>query len=144
MPVSRRQRLVDELTSILNERYSSVGKKTLDFLIQESFVNGTYMPIGQSGWRHHKGKRYYYDQQPEEVRSMVYALSAGYAVTGDEEYYRLLHQTFRWFLGDNSLNQVVYDRTTGGCYDGVGRTTINLNQGAESTISYLLARLSLA
>ena len=126
-----------------DERYLTVGKTTLDFLIKESFVNGVFMPIGQHGWRNQNGKRYYYDQQPEEVRAMVYALSANYMVTGDEEYSRLMHQAFYWFLGDNSLNQVVYDRTTGGCYDGVGRTTINLNQGAESTISYLLARFTL-
>ena len=127
-----------------DERYLMIGKKTLDFLIKESFVNGICMPIGQDGWRHHKGKRYFFDQQPEEVKSLVYALSVAHEVTGDEEYYRLMYRAFYWFLGDNSLNQVVYDRTTGGCYDGVGRRGINLNQGAESTISYLLARLALA
>jgi len=127
----------------MDERYLTIGKATLDFLIKESFVNGIYMPIGQDGWYHRNGKHYHFDQQPEEVRSMVHALSASYAVTGDEKYSRLMYRAFYWFLGDNSLNQVVYDRTTGGCYDGVGRTTINLNQGAESTISYLLARLDL-
>jgi len=127
----------------MDEKYLTVGKTTLDFLIKESFVNGIYMPIGQHGWYNQNGRRYHFDQQPEEVMSMVYALSAGYAVTGDEEYSRLMRQAFNWFLGDNSLNQVVYDRTTGGCYDGIGSTTINLNQGAESTISYLLARLAI-
>jgi uncharacterized protein YyaL (SSP411 family) len=127
-----------------DERYLTVGKTTLDFLIKESFVNNIYMPIGQDGWYHQNGKHYYFDQQSEEVRAMVYALSASYAVTGDDEYSRLMYRAFYWFLGDNSLNQVVYDRTTGGCYDGVGRKEINLNQGAESTISYLMARLFLA
>jgi hypothetical protein len=51
-------------------------------------------------------------------------------------------QTFNWFLGNNLLNQVVYSQETGGCYDGVGEKRVNLNQGAESTISYLLARLA--
>ncbi len=127
----------------MDERYLTVGKTTLDFLIKESFIKGIYRPIGQNGWRYQGGRRHYFDQQPEEVRSMVDALSVGYAVTGDAEYSRLMRQAFNWFLGDNSLNQVVYDRTTGGCYDGVGRKEINLNQGAESTISYLLARLAL-
>jgi hypothetical protein len=127
----------------MDEKYLTIGKTTLDFLIKKSFVNGIFLPIGQHGWYHQNSRRYHFDQQPEEVMSMVYALSAGYAVTGDEEYSRLMRQAFNWFLGDNSLNQVVYDRTTGGCYDGIGKTTINLNQGAESTISYLLARLAL-
>lgn len=126
-----------------DERYLTVGKTALDFLIKESFVDGIFIPTGQSSWRHRGGRRYHFDQQPEETKSIVHALRAGYMVTGDEEYHRLMRQAFNWFLGDNSLNQVVYDRITGGCYDGVGRTAINLNQGAESTISYLLARLAL-
>lgn len=126
-----------------DERYLSVGKTTLNFLIKASFVNDIYMPIGQDGWYRHNGKRHYFDQQPEEVRSMVNALSAAHAVTGDDEYSGLMYRAFYWFLGDNSLNQVVYDRTTGGCYDGIGRKEINLNQGAESTTSYLMARLAL-
>ena len=50
--------------------------------------------------------------------------------------------TFQWFLGNNSLHQVIYNETTGGCYDGLGEHSININQGAESTVSYLLARLA--
>ena len=52
-------------------------------------------------------------------------------------------QSFNWFLGNNLLGQVVYDQETGGCYDGVQQNKINLNQGAESTISYLIARLTI-
>ena len=123
-------------------RYLKIGKTTLDFLIEKSFIDDVFMPIGQAGWYHHSGKRHRYDQQPEEVRAIVYALKAGYAVTGDEKYHQLMRKAFYWFLGDNSLHQVVYDQSTGGCYDGVGRKNINLNQGAESTISYLTARLA--
>jgi glycosyltransferase involved in cell wall biosynthesis len=127
----------------MDERYLTVSKTTLDFLIKQSFLNGILVPIGQDGWYHQNGKRYHFDQQPEEVMSMVYALSAGHAMTGDGQYSRLMYQAFYWFLGDNSLNQAVYDRTTSGCYDGVGQKEINLNQGAEATISYLMARLAL-
>jgi glycosyltransferase involved in cell wall biosynthesis len=124
------------------DKYLEVGKKTLDFLIEKSFINSVFIPIGQEGWYHRGGKRFHFDQQPEEVTSMIYALKACYKITKDEYYSNLMYQAFYWFLGDNSLNQVVYDRMTGGCYDGLGKKTINLNQGAESTISYLLARLA--
>jgi len=124
------------------DEYSTIGKATLDFLVSESFREGVCMPVGQEGWYPKGGKRNHFDQQPEEVCALVYALGTGYQVTKDENYLRLMHRAFYWFLGDNSLNQVVYDRTTGGCYDGVEKKTINLNQGAESTISYLLARLA--
>jgi len=50
---------------------------------------------------------------------------------------------FNWFLGKNHLKQMMYDETTGGCFDGLGKHSVNLNQGAESTISYLLARVML-
>ena len=49
---------------------------------------------------------------------------------------------FNWFLGNNHLHQVIYNPCTGGCYDGLEENYVNLNQGAESTISYLLARLT--
>jgi len=124
------------------ERYLTIGRTTLDFLVRESFVEGIYIPVGQDGWYRKDGERHDYDQQPEEVKAMVYALKACHAVTRDDHYLDLMRRAFYWFLGDNTLKQVVYDRNTGGCYDGVGKKAINLNQGAESTISYLLARLA--
>ena len=127
-----------------NSDYLDVGKKTLEFLIGQTFVNRIYAPIGQDGWHHKTGERRYFDQQPEDVAAMTSALATAYAVLKDAKYNKLMHDAFNWFLGDNSLKQVVYDRATGGCYDGVGEGYINLNQGAESTTSYLLARLTVA
>ncbi len=100
------------------------------------------MPVGQAGWYHREGGRNDNDQQPQEVSAMVCALKTFYEVTKEPRYLELMHRAFNWFLGDNSLNQVVYDGTTGGCYDGVGGKAVNLNQGAESMLSYLLARLA--
>lgn len=125
-----------------NSEYLEIGTRTLDFLIRQTFINGIYAPIGQDGWHHKTGERRYFDQQPEDVSAMVCALATATRVTGKAAYKERMYEAFNWFLGDNSLEQVVYDRATGGCYDGVGEGHINLNQGAESTTSYLLARLS--
>jgi len=125
-----------------NSEYLEMGVKSLDFLIRQTFLEGIYAPIGQDGWHHKTGERRYFDQQPEDTSAMTCALRTAYALTGKEIYHKLMHEAFNWFLGDNSLKQVVYDRTTGGCYDGLGEGQINLNQGAESTTSYLLARLA--
>jgi glycosyltransferase involved in cell wall biosynthesis len=123
-------------------RYLEVSKKTSDFLIKHTFKDGIYIPIGQSGW-FLKGKtRQYFDQQPEDVAATVEFLNTMFGITGGKRYRELANVAFNWFLGDNVLGQVVYDRTTGGCHDGVGEKFINLNQGAESTIAYLFARLS--
>jgi hypothetical protein len=116
----------------------------LNFLIGKTFRGNIYISIGQSGWYRRGGRRHYFDQQPEDVAAMVQALRLAYNVTGDDRYRQLMTTAFYWFLGDNLLGQVVYDRATGGSYDGVGQKSVNLNQGAESTISYLLARLALA
>jgi len=126
-----------------NSEYLETGLKTLDFLIAQTFLNGIYAPIGQDGWHQKNGERRYFDQQPEDASAMACALATAYTITGKEIYRKLMHEAFNWFLGDNSLKQVVYDRVTGGCYDGLGEGQINLNQGAESTTSYLLARLAI-
>ena len=76
------------------------------------------------------------------MTALVLALKAMYEASGDAQYKKKMRYAFEWFLGNNMLGQVVYDHTTGGCYDGVGEKEINLNQGAESTVSYLLARLA--
>lgn len=130
-------------TATGNKRYLEVGKITLDFLIDQTFHHDVYIPIGQSGWYKRGDKRFYFDQQPEDTAAMVQTLEIMYSVTKDEHYKKLMYRGFYWFLGDNTLHQTVYDYLTGGCYDGIGERNINLNQGAESTISYLLARLTL-
>ena len=99
--------------------------------------------IGHNGWYRKDGKRAFYDQQPVEASALVRAFLAAQMATGNGNYYDDALLSFNWFLGKNSINQVVYDDVSGGCFDGLNPTEINLNQGAESTISYLLARLSL-
>ena len=101
------------------------------------------MPIGQNGWYFKNRRRSYFDQQPEDAASMVETKTAAYKITGNKNHLEDAVTAFQWFLGKNNLGQIVYDETTGGCHDGVGQSAMNLNQGAESTISYLLARLAL-
>ncbi|MGD9153031.1 MAG: glycosyltransferase family 4 protein [Gammaproteobacteria bacterium] len=124
------------------KNYFSIAEKTLNFLIKHSF-DKHYMPIGQNGWFYKNGKRAFFDQQPEDTSSMVEALHTMYSITKNEYYKTLMHKAFNWFLGDNQIQQMVYNPTTGGCCDGVRSNSINLNQGAESTIAYLYAHLLL-
>ena len=125
-----------------NQQYFNVAKSTLDFLVATSFDGDICVPVGQDGWFRRGNKKAVFDQQPEEITALVLALKAAYGASGDEKYSDLMGSAFGWFLGNNVLGQVVYDHVSGGCYDGMGRKSINLNQGAESTISYLLARLA--
>lgn len=121
--------------------YLAAGIRTLHFLNQNSFKNGMCVPIGQAGWFKKGGVKETFDQQPEEVSALVLCLYTAATVAKNEKYTELMYTAFEWFLGNNILGQVIYSFSTGGCYDGLGNKHINLNQGAESTVSYLLARL---
>ncbi|PIN94454.1 glycosyl transferase family 1 [Candidatus Pacearchaeota archaeon CG10_big_fil_rev_8_21_14_0_10_30_48] len=122
--------------------YLDVSKITLDFLVSVTFKDNIFVPIGQAGWYKKNGKRTYFDQQPLDAASMVQTLTLAFKITKDLNYENHMLSAFQWFLGKNTLNQVVYNEQTGGCHDGLGKYSINLNQGAESTLSYLTARLT--
>jgi hypothetical protein len=126
-----------------DEKYLIIAKESLDFLISISFKDGKFAPVGQDGWLHKNGNNASYDQQPVDTASMVQTLLVAYYITKEDRYMKLAIEVFNWFLGKNSLNQEVYNDLTGGCHDGIGEHSLNMNQGAESSISYLVARLSL-
>ena len=83
--------------------------------------------------------RAFFDQQPLEAQSTISACLAAFEVTGDEEWYRTSIRIFKWFSGFNDLGLPLYDQQTGGCRDGLHIDRVNQNQGAESTLSYLIA-----
>ncbi len=130
--------------SVLRDKqYLMTAKESLDFLASVAFDKGYYNAIGQDGWYFREGKRAYFDQQPEDAASAVEALVVAYKITNNKKYLDEAKLAFGWFLGKNHLNQMVYDEATGGCYDGLGKHSLNFNQGAESTLSYFLARLAM-
>ena len=123
------------------KKYLEVAEESLQFLIKILFVNGKLYPIGEKGWYNRNGKRALFDQQPVDASACVQTFLTAYKITKNEEYLKKAIISFNWFLGKNHLNQVLYNEETGGCFDGLLEECINLNQGAESTLSYLLARL---
>ncbi len=101
--------------------------------------------ISNKTWLHKKtkpGPEVKGGEQPIDVAYTIIALSNFYASLKEENYFLKMRMAFDWFLGANHLNQVIYNPCTGGCYDGLEENYVNLNQGAESTISYLMARLT--
>ena len=118
-----------------------IARESMDFLTSTLFIDGMLVPIGQEKWFLKGEHRSLYDQQPIEALGMTAACLKAYEKTGDPQYRQKARDSFDWFLGKNSQGQMVYDEATGGCFDGLTRTGVNANEGAESTISYLLARL---
>jgi hypothetical protein len=129
--------------STKNDKCLKVAKDSLDFLLKVQMVEDRFLPIGNRGWYSRGGQRATYDQQSIEASCMVEAALVAYRTTGDEKYQKAAYTIFEWFLGKNSKNFVVYNVETGGCHDGITPNGLNLNEGAEATISYLLARLEL-
>jgi len=126
-----------------NKEYTKQGLLSLEFLISKTFSK-TYMPIGHSEWYKNNQKRSNYDQQPEDPASMILALARAYKNTGGKHYRKLAKKCFSWFLGNNSLKKALYDYKNGGCYDGLHPNRVNLNQGAESLVSYLMSSFTIS
>ena len=126
-----------------NQKYLDVAKESMDFLVKTQMVDGVFVPIGNDGWYKRGGKRALHDQQPLEASGMVEAAIDAFYATKDRGYLKVAYVIFDWFLGRNMENAMLYNPETGGCYDGLCRNSVNLNQGAESSISYLLARMKL-
>ncbi len=128
-----------------NTEYREIAKESFDFLLSKIFVNGKIKVISNKGWHVKDNTREtpVGGEQPIDVAYTIMALEKFFTVFKTTEYKRKMKHAFNWFLGDNHLNQIVYNPCTGGCYDGVEEFNVNLNQGAESTLSYLLARLSI-
>lgn len=125
------------------EEYKEIAHKSFDFLLSKVFVGNRLQVISNQGWMH-KGKGTHdFGEQPIDVAGIVIALKTFYQVFKEAKYYRMQIDAFNWFLGNNHLHQIVYNPATGGCYDGLEEKNINLNQGSESTVCYLMARLSL-
>lgn len=120
------------------------GLRSLEWLdgIQH-LDDGCFVPIGSNGFYARGGRRARYDQQPVEAASMVGAALAARQVTGDDVWLERARSAFEWFLGQNDLQLPLYDASTGGCRDGVHADRLNENQGAESTLSFLMALIEL-
>jgi glycosyltransferase involved in cell wall biosynthesis len=128
-----------------DDRMVSVGLESLDWLseTQRCEINSHFVPIGSQGFYRHGGDRARFDQQPLEAAGAVSACLQAYRVTGDSRWRNEAWSAFNWFLGDNDLQLPLYDSVTGGCRDGLHPDRANENQGAESTLSFLMALLEM-
>jgi hypothetical protein len=124
-----------------NKKYLEVAEKTCEFLLAITFNNEYFSFVGCKGWYERGGTKAVFDQQPLEAASTVMMLKAAYDATQNDKYLILQRKAFDWFLGLNELHIPLYDFKTKGCYDGLLRDGVNTNQGAESTLSFLLSLL---
>ena len=116
------------------------GLRALEWLAKlQHTPDGFFSPIGSNGFYVRGGARARFDQQPVEACGMVSAALDALRVTGDVRWASEANAAFGWFVGQNHLQQAVYDVASGGCRDGLHAERANENQGAESTLSFLMA-----
>jgi len=126
--------------------YRDIAKSSFDFLLSKIIKNNRINVVSNKNWEtddREVVKDVRGGQQAIDVAYTILALSKFYSVFKRDKYRRFLEQSFSWFSGNNYLGQIIYNPCTGGCYDGLEESTVNLNQGAESTVSYLMARLEI-
>ncbi|MGB9467638.1 MAG: glycosyltransferase family 4 protein [Candidatus Acidiferrum sp.] len=128
-----------------NEEMVAAGLEALDWLmsIQRCESKGHFVPIGSQGFYSKTSEKARFDQQPVEACAVVSACLQAYRATGKGRWRKEAWSAMNWFLGDNDLQIALYDPTTGGCRDGLHPDRANENQGAESTLSFLMALLEM-
>lgn len=125
-----------------NKTVKAIAIETTNFLQHESVVNGHISLVGNS-WYYKGNEKPANGQQPINAMALVMMYQKAWQVTKEEFYYRQMHKSFSWFLGNNDLGIPLFDEETNGCCDGLDLACVNRNQGAESTISYHLAYVTL-
>jgi hypothetical protein len=124
-------------------RFRQVGYESLQFLENKTFNKGHFKPIGCNGWLVKGGERAEFDEQPVEACETTLAFLEAYEISGNKTYLDRAKTCFSWYYGFNSKNLSMIDAETGGCYDGIEPGGLNLNQGAESVVSFWIAYLSI-
>lgn len=117
----------------------TMGLRTLKWLLNIQTENGHLAPIGNRGWYNRNTAKARFDQQPVEANTLLEACITAYDETGNDDWMKQAELCFSWFLGNNDLHLSLYNHQTGGCRDGLQIDSINQNEGAESTLSWLLS-----
>ena len=128
-----------------NEEMIEAGLESLEWLatVQRCEVKGHFVPIGSQGFYSRNSPKARFDQQPVEACAEISACLQAYVATGKPHWRKRAWCAFNWYLGDNDLQIALYDPGTGGCRDGLHPDRANENQGAESTLSFLMSLLEM-
>ena len=128
---------------ILNDsKTTEIALEAMNFVTDVTLSEGYLSIVGNEKWYKKGGKRSVFDQQPIDAMAMILMYHQAFHLTKDKDYLNKLFTSFMWFLGDNDLRMKLYDFETKGCCDGLENNGVNRNQGAESTLAYLISHLT--
>ncbi len=128
---------------ILNDdKITKTALRSMNFLTKHTLKDNYLSIIGNEKWYKKEGERSVFAQQPIDAMAMVLMYHQAFHVTKDKGYLNMLYTSFLWFMGENDLRMSLYDFETKGCCDGFESYGINRNQGAESSLAYLISHLT--
>jgi hypothetical protein len=125
-----------------DEKVTQAALDSMHFLTKVTMKDGYLSIVGNKEWYKRNGERSMFAQQPIDAMAMVLMYHQAFHLTKDKEYLNMLYTSFMWFLGENDLRMSLYDFETKGCCDGFENTGVNRNQGAESSLAYLISHLT--
>jgi hypothetical protein len=128
-----------------NQKMIEAGMDSLKWLVAEQHRDDEeiFVPIGSNGFFIEGNEKARFDQQPVEACATVSACLEVYRLTEERQWLEEAGRVFQWFMGKNDLRVHLYDTVTGGCRDGLHPDRVNENQGAESTLSFLMALIEM-
>jgi len=123
-----------------NPQMLECGLESLRWLMEKQIAPaGHFRPIGSNGFWKKGQEPARFDQQPIEAAAAISACLEAFAASGDTIWRKYADAAFDWFLGVNDLGMSLYDAGSGGCFDGLQESRVNQNQGAESTLAFLIS-----
>ena len=125
-----------------DNKISRIALDTMNFLTGITLKDGYLSIIGNKEWYKKDGERSMFAQQPIDALAMILMYHQAFHLTKNKEYLNKLYTSFMWFLGENDLRMSLYDFETKGCCDGFESYGVNRNQGAESSLAYLISHLT--
>lgn len=126
-----------------DEYVLDIAKSSMEFLESVTMPDGHLSIIGNKKWYKYGKERSKFNQQAVDALAMVLLFYEVYIITGDDVYLYKMYRCFLWFFGENDMNKTMYDYETKGCFDGLHEDGANRNEGAESTLAYLISYLTL-
>ena len=138
------QALIASASWIGDASMTATGLRSLEWLMSiQRTADGEFAPIGTNGFFERGTAPALFDQQPVDAGASVSACMHAFRATGDHRWSEHARRAFMWFLGQNQLHQALYDPLSGGCRDALHVDRVNENEGAESTLSFLLALMDM-
>lgn len=128
---------------ILNDDTTTrIAMESMEFLTGVTLHDGYLSIVGNESWYKKEGERSMYAQQPVDALAMILMFHQAFHLTKNRDYLSKLFSSFMWFLGENDLRMSLFDFETNGCCDGFESYGVNRNQGAESSLAYLISYLT--